>query len=119
STRDWSSDVCSSDLLKLARALHQAGVPLWGTPFDGLDLAENRERFRVLVDELGVRQPESLSATSNEQALELAQVLGYPVLVRPSYVLGGRGMRVVYGPRELEEWLAREALISAEEPVLL
>src|SRR5207247_2900259 len=81
--------------LKLARALHEAGVPLWGTPFDGLDLAENRARFRDLVEELGARQPESETAVSREQATACAGRLGYPVLVRPSYVLGGRGVRVV------------------------
>jgi len=105
--------------LKLARALHDAGVPLWGTAFDSLDLAENRERFRVLVEKLGLRQPESMGAVSREQALHCARTLGYPVLVRPSYVLGGRGMRVVYEESELEDWLQREALISAEEPVLI
>ena len=105
--------------LKLARALHEAGVPLWGTPFDGLDLAENRERFRVLVDQLGLRQPEATSAVSREGALKAARALGYPVLVRPSYVLGGRGMRLVYEESELEEWLEREALISEDEPVLI
>ncbi len=105
--------------LKLARSLHEAGVPLWGTPYDGLDLAENRERFRVLMDDLGVRQPESLSATSSRQAIQCAHALGYPVLVRPSYVLGGRGMRVVYESSELEEWLEREGLVSEDEPVLL
>jgi carbamoyl-phosphate synthase large subunit len=105
--------------LKLARALHEAGVPLWGTPYDGLDLAENRERFRVLVDELGLRQPESASATSAAEALRQAQTLGYPVLVRPSYVLGGRGMRVVLDDQELTEWLEREVTIAADEPVLI
>jgi carbamoyl-phosphate synthase large subunit len=105
--------------LKLARSLHEAGVPLWGTPYDGLDLAENRERFRALLDGLGIRQVEALSATSRDQALACAERLGYPVLVRPSYVLGGRGMRVVYAAAELEDWLAREALVSADEPVLL
>jgi carbamoyl-phosphate synthase large subunit len=105
--------------LKLARALHEAGVPLWGTPYDGLDLAENRERFRVLVESLGLRQPESLTATTREDALRSAERLGYPVLVRPSYVLGGRGMGVVFDAEELAEWLTREALINADEPVLL
>src|SRR6185436_6482219 len=105
--------------LKLARALHEAGVPLWGTSYDGLDLAENRERFRVLVESLGLRQPASLTATSRAQAIEVAETLGWPVLVRPSYVLGGRGMRVVFTPDELEDWLEREALISRDEPVLL
>ncbi len=105
--------------LKLARALHDAGVPLWGTSFDGLDLAENRERFRVLVEQLGLRQPASLTATSGSEALRAAELLGWPVLVRPSYVLGGRGMQVVYGSADLQEWLEREVIISADEPVLL
>src|SRR5213593_718931 len=105
--------------LKLARALHEARVPLWGTPFDGLDLAENRARFRALLDQLGLRQPESLTATSRDQALHCAQALGYPVLVRPSYVLGGRGMRVAYSAADLEDWLTGEALVSEDEPVLL
>ncbi|HEY6865760.1 MAG TPA: carbamoyl-phosphate synthase large subunit [Candidatus Eisenbacteria bacterium] len=105
--------------LKLAQALHQAGVPLWGTPYDGLDLAENRARFRELVESLGLTQPESGSAASRDEALACAHALGYPVLVRPSYVLGGRGMRVVYTAGELEEWIASEALVSAEAPVLI
>ena len=94
-------------------------MPLWGTPFDGLDLAENRARFRDLVEALGARQPESLTATSPDEAVRCAMALGYPVLVRPSYVLGGRGMRVAYTPDDLEDWLTHEALISPDEPVLL
>ena len=105
--------------LKLAGALHAAGVPLWGTPFDGLDLAENRQRFRALLQALDLRQPESMTATSRESAVHAARELGFPILVRPSYVLGGRGMCVVYDGDELEEWLAREALVSEDEPVLL
>jgi carbamoyl-phosphate synthase large subunit len=105
--------------LKLARALHEAGVPILGTPYDGLDLAENRSRFRDLVQSLGLNQPESRIAATHEQAIEYADTLGYPVLVRPSYVLGGRGMRVVYAREELQDWLLREALISEEEPVLI
>jgi len=105
--------------LKLARALHEAGAPLWGTAWDDLDLAENRARFRVLVDELGLRQPESLSATAPEAAIAAAAKLGYPVLVRPSYVLGGSGMRVIYTPEELERWLEHGTEISDEEPVLI
>jgi carbamoyl-phosphate synthase large subunit len=102
--------------LKLARGLHESGVPLWGTPFDGLDLAENRARFRALLDQLGLKQPESLTATSSAQVLHCAQSLGYPVLIRPSYVLGGRGMRVAYTPEDLEDWLGREALVSKTSP---
>jgi len=105
--------------LKLARGLNDCGVPLWGTPFDGLDLAENRARFRTLLDQLGLKQPESLTATSTAQVLHCAQSLCYPVLIRPSYVLGGLGMRVAYTPEDLEEWLGREALVSEDEPVLM
>jgi len=105
--------------LKLARALRDAGVPILGTSYDSLDIAENRSRFRELVTELGLLQPESRIASSREEAIACGDVLGYPVLVRPSYVLGGRGMRVVYAREELEDWLLREALISEEEPVLL
>ncbi len=105
--------------LKLARALHEAGVPILGTPFDGLDLAENRSRWRDLVTAVGLKQPESRIASTREESLACAEQLGYPVLVRPSYVLGGRGMRIVYDRGELEEWLTREALVSADEPVLL
>ena len=105
--------------LKLARGLHEAGVPLWGTPFDGLDVAENRGRFRKLIDQLKLLQPDAQSATTHGEALKAAARLGYPVLVRPSYVLGGRGMRVVYAADELEAWLDREATVSADEPVLI
>jgi carbamoyl-phosphate synthase large subunit len=105
--------------LKLARTLHEAGVPLLGTSFDGLDLAENRSRWRDLVKGLGLKQPESRIAATRDEALAAAAELGYPVLVRPSYVLGGRGMRIVYERAELEEWLNREVVVSADEPVLL
>ena len=97
--------------LKLAKALHEAGVPLLGTSFDGLDLAENRSRWRDLIHDLGLKQPDSRIAATREETLTLAEQLGYPVLVRPSYVLGGRGMRIVYERSELEDWLMREALI--------
>jgi carbamoyl-phosphate synthase large subunit len=99
--------------------LHEAGVPLLGTSFDGLDLAENRSRWRDLVTGLGLRQPESRIASTREDSLASAEQLGYPVLVRPSYVLGGRGMRVVYDRSELEDWLLREVLVSVDEPVLI
>jgi carbamoyl-phosphate synthase large subunit len=105
--------------LKLARALHEAGVPLLGTSFDGLDLAENRSRWRDLVTGLGLRQPESRIASTREASLASAEQLGYPVLVRPSYVLGGRGMRIVYDRSELEDWLLREVHVSVDEPVLI
>jgi carbamoyl-phosphate synthase large subunit len=94
-------------------------VPLLGTSFDGLDLAENRSRWRDLVAGLGLRQPESRIASTREDSIACAEQLGYPVLVRPSYVLGGRGMRVIYDRSELEDWLQREVLVSVDEPVLI
>ncbi|MEQ1833672.1 MAG: carbamoyl-phosphate synthase large subunit, partial [Candidatus Eisenbacteria bacterium] len=105
--------------LKLARALHEAGVPILGTSYDGLDLAENRSRWRDLVTQLGLKQPESRIASTHEESFTFAEQLGFPVLVRPSYVLGGRGMRIVYDRDELQEWLTREALVSVDEPVLI
>jgi carbamoyl-phosphate synthase large subunit len=104
--------------LKLARGLNEAGVPLWGTSFDDIDRAENRARFADVVREVGLRQPANATASTREQALAEAQRLGYPVLARPSYVLGGRGMRVVYDPAQLAALLV-EMPPSEEEPVLL
>ena len=104
--------------LKLARGLTEAGVPLWGTGFDDIDRAENRARFAVVVEELGLRQPANAAATSVAEALAAAARLGYPVLARPSYVLGGRGMRVVYDEDQLRR-LAAEMPPSSAEPLLL
>jgi carbamoyl-phosphate synthase large subunit len=87
--------------LKLARALERAGFPILGTPFDAIDLAEDRERFGGLLAELGIRCPEWGIARSGGEAAEIAERIGYPVLVRPSYVLGGRAMRVCYGADEV------------------
>ena len=83
--------------LNLARRLSQAGVPIIGTSVDSIDLAENREHFSKLMDKLGIKQPDNASAVTKEETLAAAQKIGYPVLVRPSYVLGGRAMRIVYG----------------------
>jgi carbamoyl-phosphate synthase large subunit len=105
--------------LKLARSLVEAGVPLLGTSFDDIDRAENRKRFGELVGELGLLQPASATATSADEAVAAAEGLGFPVLVRPSYVLGGRGMRVVYAPGELRSVLAQGFTVSAEAPVQL
>jgi carbamoyl-phosphate synthase large subunit len=105
--------------LKLARGLAEAGVRLLGTSFDDIDLAENRRRFSALVEELGLLQPASATATTAEAAFEAAERLGYPVLVRPSYVLGGRGMRVVYQPKELARVIADGVTIGEDEPILL
>ncbi|MEA3346099.1 MAG: carbamoyl-phosphate synthase large subunit [Chloroflexota bacterium] len=105
--------------LKLANALHEAGVPIWGTSPDSIDLAEDRERFGQLLSELGIPQPENGTATSLEEAREVAARIGYPVLVRPSYVLGGRAMTIVYDERELEQYIREAVEASFERPVLI
>jgi carbamoyl-phosphate synthase large subunit len=105
--------------LKLAGALHQAGVPIWGTSPDSIDLAEDRGRFGRLLGELGIPQPDNGSATSLEQARQVAARIGYPVLVRPSYVLGGRAMVIVYDERELERYIREAVEASFDHPVLI
>jgi carbamoyl-phosphate synthase large subunit len=92
--------------LKLARAIERAGFRILGTPFDAVDLAEDRERFGRLAESLGVRCPEWGMAETAEEAIEIAARVGYPVLVRPSYVLGGRAMRVCYGEADIEAAMA-------------
>ncbi|MGI8421416.1 MAG: carbamoyl-phosphate synthase large subunit [Gaiellaceae bacterium] len=94
--------------LKLARALEEAGYRIMGTPFDAIDLAEDRERFGALLDELGVRVPEWGIVELPDEAVVLAERIGYPVLIRPSYVLGGRAMRICYGPEKVREALERQ-----------
>jgi len=105
--------------LKLAVPLHRAGVTILGTSPDAIDLAEDRKRFSALLTQLGIPQPESGTANSIEEAKAVARRIGYPVLVRPSYVLGGRAMAIVYDETRLEEY-AREAVkASPEHPVLV
>jgi carbamoyl-phosphate synthase large subunit len=94
--------------LRLARALEAAGVPILGTPFDAIDLAEDRERFAGLLDRLGIRCPDWEIVSTWQEAVEAAERIGYPVLVRPSYVLGGRAMRICYGPADVREALERQ-----------
>ena len=94
--------------LKLARALEEAGYRIMGTPFDAIDLAEDRERFGALLERLGVRCPEWGIVEEPEAAIEVAERIGYPVLIRPSYVLGGRAMRVCYRPEDVREALERQ-----------
>jgi carbamoyl-phosphate synthase large subunit len=91
--------------LNIAKALADAGAPIWGTSVDTIDLAEDRERFNALMRKLDIRQPEGGTALSREGALAVANQVGYPVLVRPSYVLGGRGMAIVFDDEGLVEWL--------------
>ena len=105
--------------LKLALPLFRAGVPIWGTSPDMIDLAEDRKRFAKLLDELKIPQPESGTALSIEEAHTVARRIGYPVLVRPSYVLGGRAMAIVYTDDDLEGF-AREAVkASPDHPILV
>jgi len=105
--------------LKLARALEAAGVPIIGTSPDSIDLAEDRERFQKLLERLKLRQPPNRTATSPEQAVGLAEEIGYPLVVRPSYVLGGRAMDIVHGEDELRRYMRKAVQVSNDSPVLL
>jgi carbamoyl-phosphate synthase large subunit len=105
--------------LKLARPLEAAGVPIIGTTPDSIDLAEDRERFQKLLERLELRQPPNRTATSAEQAVGLAEEIGYPLVVRPSYVLGGRAMDIVHGEEELRRYMKQAVLVSNDSPVLL
>jgi carbamoyl-phosphate synthase large subunit len=105
--------------LNLAMRLHEAGVPIIGTSPDSIDLAEDRKRFGSLMNELGIPQPENGTATSIEGARVIADRIGYPVLVRPSYVLGGRAMAIVYDQESLDEYMRTAVDFSHDRPVLI
>ena len=105
--------------LKLALDLERAGVPIIGTSPDSIDIAEDRERFQKLLHELGLRQPPNRTARTEEAALKLAQEIGYPLVVRPSYVLGGRAMEIVHGDKDLERYMREAMRVSEKSPVLL
>jgi len=105
--------------LKLALPLQKAKIPILGTSPESIDRAEDRELFRKLLLDLGLKQPPSGTATSLEEALKVAEKIGYPVLVRPSYVLGGRAMRIVYDPEELKDWITEAVQVSNERPILV
>ena len=105
--------------LKLARALEAAGVPIIGTSPDSIDLAEDRERFQQLIHALGLRQPPNATARSEAEALIAAESIGYPLVVRPSYVLGGRAMEIVYDTHDLKRYMHDAVQVSNESPVLL
>jgi carbamoyl-phosphate synthase large subunit len=105
--------------LKLARALEAAGVPIIGTSPDAIDHAEDRERFQQMVEKLNLLQPPNRLAFSTEAAAKEANEIGYPLVVRPSYVLGGRGMEIVYNEEELNRYMKTAILVSNDSPVLL
>ncbi|RMG03302.1 MAG: carbamoyl-phosphate synthase large subunit, partial [Nitrospirae bacterium] len=105
--------------LKLAVPLEREGVRILGTPPDAIDRAEDRKRFKELLHKLGLMQPESGTAMSEAEAIEVASRIGYPVMVRPSYVLGGRAMEIVYDEESLREYMSRAVKASPEHPVLI
>ena len=105
--------------LKLANALAEAGVPIMGTSPEAIDLAEDRDRFAAILDELGITYPAAGMASTFEEACVVADQIGFPLLVRPSYVLGGRGMGIVYDGAQLEKYMAEAAKISPDHPVYL
>ena len=105
--------------LKLARDLEKAGVPIIGTSPDAIDCAEDRERFQQMLQGLGLKQPPNRTARTPDEALRLAQEIGYPLVVRPSYVLGGRAMEIVQEQAQLERYMREAVKVSNESPVLL
>ncbi len=105
--------------LKLSQALEDAGIPILGTSADAIDIAEDRERFQALLQKLGLRQPENGIARSAEQAEAIAERIGYPVIIRPSYVLGGRAMEIVYDRAGLTRYIREAVRVSGDTPVLI
>ncbi|HUQ09944.1 MAG TPA: carbamoyl-phosphate synthase large subunit [Steroidobacteraceae bacterium] len=105
--------------LKLSRALEAAGAPIIGTTPDSIDVAEDRERFQALVKQLGLKQPANATARTEDQAVKLAREVGFPLVVRPSYVLGGRAMEVVFNEEDLRHYMNTAVSVSNDSPVLL
>ncbi len=105
--------------LKLANALEEAGIPILGTTPDAIDLAEDRERFQDLVNKLGLKQPKNGIASTDARAIEIAEGLGFPLVIRPSYVLGGRAMEIVRDMDHLKRYIAEAVVVSGDSPVLL
>ncbi|MCY4310957.1 MAG: carbamoyl-phosphate synthase large subunit [Rhodospirillaceae bacterium] len=105
--------------LKLAHALEAAGIPILGTSPDAIDLAEDRDRFQRLLHQLGLRQPDNGAANSIEQAIAIADEIGYPILLRPSYVLGGRAMEIVHDESNLLRYMTEAVRVSGDNPVLI
>jgi carbamoyl-phosphate synthase large subunit len=105
--------------LKLSQALPAAGIPVLGTSADAIDIAEDRERFQILLKKLGLRQPENGIARSAEQAEAITERIGYPVVIRPSYVLGGRAMEIVFDRAQLHRYMREAVRVSGDNPVLI
>ncbi|MDF1872182.1 carbamoyl-phosphate synthase large subunit [Vannielia sp.] len=105
--------------LKLANALEAEGIPILGTTPDAIDLAEDRERFQQLVERLGLKQPHNGIASSDSQAVKIASEIGFPLVIRPSYVLGGRAMEIVRDMPQLERYISQAVVVSGDSPVLL
>ncbi|CAN5193817.1 carbamoyl-phosphate synthase large subunit [soil metagenome] len=105
--------------LKLAHALHEDGIPILGTSLDSIDLAEDRERFQQMLESIGLRQPPNGLARSAEEAAQKAEEVGYPVVLRPSYVLGGRGMVIVHDREGLDRYVGEAMRVSGDDPVLI
>jgi carbamoyl-phosphate synthase large subunit len=105
--------------LNLAKSLEEAGIPILGTQPDAIDLAEDRERFAALINKLGLKQPANGIARSREEAIKVADNIGYPVLMRPSYVLGGRAMEIVDTQAQLENYIQTAVIVSGDSPVLI
>lgn len=105
--------------LKICRLLEKEGIPIIGTSTDAIDCAEDRERFKELITKLGLRQPENRTAHTEEVALKCAEEIGYPIVVRPSYVLGGRAMDIVHDNKELMRYMHEAIVVSEDSPVLL
>ncbi len=105
--------------LKLAAGLEKANVPILGTSPDAIDLAEDRDRFKLLVEQIGLRQPENGIAHSAEEAREIAETIGFPLVIRPSYVLGGRAMEIVHDHGQLDRYISEAVIVSGDSPVLL
>ena len=105
--------------LKLANALNDAGIPILGTTPDAIDLAEDRERFQQLVQDLGLKQPRNGIASTDQEAFEIASEIGFPLVIRPSYVLGGRAMEIVRDQSQLERYISDAVVVSGDSPVLL
>jgi len=105
--------------LKLANALESEGIPILGTSPDAIDLAEDRERFQALVNELGLKQPKNGIASTDAQAIDIAEKIGFPLVIRPSYVLGGRAMEIVRDMDQLKRYIKEAVVVSGDSPVLL